>query len=111
MFTETIIGRQEVPIEVSDDLLMVISDRPGFTPGIGRLVAMLTYSRHSVLAEVEGLSISQLDRLHDPESNSIGALLMHITGGERYYQRTLGIRDGEGTEAEEAVWGRRGEPR
>lgn len=59
---------------------------PGYTPTIGRLVGMLTYARSTTLAAVDGLTIADLDHLHDAESNSIGALLAHITAVERSYQ-------------------------
>jgi len=59
---------------------------PGYTPTIGRLVAMLTYSRETTLAAVKGLTQVQLDHLHDARSNTIGALLAHITAVERAYQ-------------------------
>ena len=58
----------------------------GYSPTIGRLVGMLTYARSTTLAAVEGLTIAQLDHLHDAESNSIGALLAHIAAVERSYQ-------------------------
>jgi uncharacterized damage-inducible protein DinB len=47
---------------------------------------MLSYARSTTLAAVEGLTTAQLDHLHDPESNSIGALLAHIAAVERSYQ-------------------------
>jgi uncharacterized damage-inducible protein DinB len=47
---------------------------------------MLTYVRSTTLAAVEGLTIAQLDHLHDAESNSIGALLAHMAAVERSYQ-------------------------
>ena len=53
---------------------------------IGRLVGMLMYARSTTLAAVEGLTMAQLDHLHDAESNSIGALLAHIAAVERSYQ-------------------------
>ena len=59
---------------------------PGYTPLIGRLVGMLTYARSTTLAAVEGLTVAELDHLHDPSSNSIGALLAHIIVVERSYQ-------------------------
>ena len=59
---------------------------PGYTPTIGRLVGMLTYARNTTVAAVEGLSVAELDHLHDERSNSIGALLAHITVVERSYQ-------------------------
>src|SRR5262245_56491028 len=59
---------------------------PGYTPAIGRLVGMLTYARSTTLAAVEGLTMAELDHLHDAQSNSIGALLAHISVVERSYQ-------------------------
>jgi len=47
---------------------------------------MLTYTRSTTFAAVQGLTMAQLDHLHDAESNSIGALLAHITAVERSYQ-------------------------
>jgi uncharacterized damage-inducible protein DinB len=63
-----------------------ITSLPGFTPTIGRLVSILTYARESLLAAVAGLSREELDHLHDPNSNSIGALLAHAVAVERWYQ-------------------------
>jgi len=59
---------------------------PGYAPTIGRLVGMLTYARSTTLAAVEGLTIAELDHLHDAESNSIGALLAHMAAVEWSYQ-------------------------
>jgi uncharacterized damage-inducible protein DinB len=47
---------------------------------------MLTYARSTTLAAIDGLTLAELDHLHDAESNSIGALLAHITAVERSYQ-------------------------
>jgi len=63
-----------------------IESKAGYSPIIGRLVGMLTYARSTTLAAVDGLTIAQLDHLHDADSNSIGALLAHITAVERSYQ-------------------------
>ena len=64
----------------------VIGPRDGYTPAIGRLVGMMTYTRWMTLRAVEGLTVAQLDHLHDEESNSIGALLAHIASVEMGYQ-------------------------
>jgi uncharacterized damage-inducible protein DinB len=64
----------------------VIGGEPGFTPEIGRLVSMMNYARQTTLSDVAGLSVKQLDYLHDEDSNSIGALLLHIASVERWYQ-------------------------
>ena len=53
---------------------------------IGRLVGMLTYARSTTLMAVDGLTTAELDHLYDAESNSIGALLAHMTAVERSYQ-------------------------
>ena len=76
---------------------------PGYTPAIGRLVGMLTYSRSTTLAAVQGLTSAQLDHLHDARSNSIGALLAHIIAVERSYQ-VLTFEDRALSQDEEAQW-------
>jgi hypothetical protein len=63
-----------------------IESVPGYTPAIGRLVGMRTYARATTLAAVDGLTMSQLDHLHDASSNSIGALLAHVAAVESSYQ-------------------------
>ena len=63
-----------------------IAPIPGYTPTIGRLVGMLSYSRETLLAAVDGLSRDELDHLHDAASNSIGALVAHVGAVERWYQ-------------------------
>ena len=47
---------------------------------------MLMYARSTTLGAVEGLTLAELDHLHDAQSNSIGALLAHIIVVERAYQ-------------------------
>ena len=59
---------------------------PGYAPTVGRLVGMLMYARSTTLGAVEGLTLAELDHLHDAQSNSIGALLAHIIVVERAYQ-------------------------
>ncbi len=62
--------------------LYLIADVPGFTPQIGRLVSMMNYVRSTTLKAVAGLEPHELDYLHDPSSNSIGALLLHVAAAE-----------------------------
>lgn len=74
--------------------LFVISDIPGFTPQVARLVSMMNYVRSTTLQAVAGLGVDELDYLHDPQSNSIGALLSHIAAAEVGYQAaTFDVRD------------------
>ena len=83
--------------------LLRIEPVPGYSPTIGRLVSMLTYSRQALLAAVEGLSRAELDHLHDARSNSIGALLAHVAAVERWYQ-VLTFEDREPSDADVAPW-------
>lgn len=46
---------------------------------------MLRYARHTTLKAVQGLTVAQLDHLHDAASNSIGALMAHIAVVEPSY--------------------------
>ncbi|MDQ3949819.1 MAG: DinB family protein [Gemmatimonadota bacterium] len=66
----------------------VVTPLTGFSPNIGRLVRMMSYTRWTTVRAVAGLSVSQLDHLHDAASNSIGALLAHIAAVEIAYQRS-----------------------
>lgn len=74
--------------------LYLIADVGGYTPQIGRLVSMMNYARWTTLAAVEGLEVEHLDYLHDPQSNSIGALLLHIAAVEASYQAATFGPDG-----------------
>jgi uncharacterized damage-inducible protein DinB len=71
---------------MTEQNLFLIAAVPGFTPQIGQLVSMLNYVRFTTLSAVAGLSVNELDYLHDSQSNSIGALLLHIAAAEVGYQ-------------------------
>ena len=66
--------------------LFLVGDIPGFAPQIARLVSMMNYVRSTTRKAVTGLGVEELDYLHDPQSNSIGALLLHIAAAEAGYQ-------------------------
>ena len=84
--------------------LYLIGDVAGFTPQIGRLVSMMNYARHTTLTAVADLSVEELDYRPDPQTNSIGALLLHIAAAEVGYQAaTFYARDL--TEREKHEWG------
>src|SRR5436309_6713555 len=76
---------------------------PGYTPTIGRLVGILLYARKTTLAAVEGLSMAELDHLHDDSSNSIGALLAHMAVVERGYQ-IITFDERRPTPEEQTAW-------
>jgi uncharacterized damage-inducible protein DinB len=64
---------------------------------------MLLYARKTTLAAVEGLSMAQLDHLHDDSSNSIGALLAHVAAVERGYQ-CVTFEERAPSALEQAAW-------
>jgi len=80
-----------------------ITALPGFTPTIGRLVGMLSYARLTLLGAVDGLSLEELDHLHDAKSNTIGALLAHAAAVERGYQ-ILTFEERKPSASEEDPW-------
>jgi uncharacterized damage-inducible protein DinB len=66
---------------------LVIGPTPGYSPALGRLVAMMGFARMTTFRAADGLTMAQLDHLHDASSNSIGALLAHVAAVEVAYQR------------------------
>lgn len=84
--------------------LYLIGDLPGFTPQLSRLVSMLAYTRHMTLKAIDGLTISELDYLPDPGSNSIGTLLLHIAAAEVGYQAST-FANRELNDDEKLEWG------
>jgi uncharacterized damage-inducible protein DinB len=84
--------------------LYLIGDISGFTPQIARLVSMMNYVRLTTLSAVEGLAVNELDYLNDPESNSIGSLLLHIAAAEVGYQAAT-FDNRELNDQEKHEWG------
>jgi hypothetical protein len=66
--------------------LLVIGPRPGYSPEIGTMVSMLTYMQSALLGFIKGLTQPELDTLFDKNSNTIGALTLHLAATETYYQ-------------------------
>ncbi len=60
--------------------------RQGYTDQISILISMMDWMRATVLRSVDGITQKELDFLLDEESNSIGAMLMHLAATERFYQ-------------------------
>jgi hypothetical protein len=73
-------------VTVSDERANVIGPRDGFSPQIGTLLSMMTWMRGTILHPVGNMTQEQLDYVHDADSNSIGAMLLHLAATERYYQ-------------------------
>ena len=73
------------PTPAADDDAWVIGPQPGYTPEIGTLVSMLSFTRDQVVHNVQGFSQADLDFLLDAKANTIGALLLHLAATETYY--------------------------
>lgn len=58
----------------------------GYSPHIGTIVSMLNYNRQTIINTVKSLTIDQLDYLHDPKANTIGALILHLGAVDKFYQ-------------------------
>lgn len=70
----------------SDGNMHQFGPRDGYTPQISILVSMMDWMRTVLLRSVKELSQKDLDFLLDRDSNSIGAMLLHLAATERYYQ-------------------------
>jgi hypothetical protein len=94
-------------VGADDEGLNIIGPRKGFSPQIGTLVSMLTWMRNQILEPVQGLTVKQLDYLHDSKANSIGALLLHLAAVEREYQLNTfeGIKWDDWDELTVKEWG------
>jgi Uncharacterized protein conserved in bacteria len=68
------------------DRLYLITEIPGYSPQIGHLISMMNFARATTLEAVKDLTREQLDFIYDSNSNSIGALLLHIAAIEYAYQ-------------------------
>jgi uncharacterized damage-inducible protein DinB len=75
-----------------------------YSPNISTLVSMMKLTRTITLHAARGLSVEQLDYLHDKESNSIGMLLFHIATTEKWYQIETFEGRVEFTEEEKKFW-------
>jgi uncharacterized damage-inducible protein DinB len=66
--------------------LYLIGPKDGFSPHIGTMLSMMSMMRAWVVRQVKDLSVEELDFQLDDQSNSIGAMLMHLAATEKYYQ-------------------------
>lgn len=72
---------------IKKENFFLITDIPGYSSKISRLVCMMNYTRKTTLYYVKDLSKKQLDFLFDEKSNSIGALLLHLASTDYYYEK------------------------
>jgi len=71
---------------IAPEKICLITDIPGYTHDISRLICMMNYARQVTLRSVKGLTVEELDYQIDDKSNSIGALLLHIAACDFFYQ-------------------------
>ena len=69
-----------------EENINVFGPRKGYTPQLSILVSMMDWMRMVVEHSVKRLSLKELDYLHDENSNTIGAMLLHLAATETYYQ-------------------------
>jgi hypothetical protein len=74
------------PAPAADRNINHIGPMEGYTPQIGALVSMLEWISDSVIRVTKNLTVEDLDYLHDKDSNTIGALMMHVAATEVIYQ-------------------------
>lgn len=84
--------------------LFVIGPMEGYSPHIGTLVSMLNYNRQTIVNAVKALSMAELDYLHDPGANTIGALILHLGATDKFYQINTFEGRQEFNEAEKKIW-------
>lgn len=70
----------------SEDDLYLMGPQKGYSLHIGTLLSTMTMMRTWIVRQVQGLTVEQLDFHLDKDSNSIGAMLLHLAATERYYQ-------------------------
>jgi len=58
----------------------------GYEQQIGLLVAMMEYTRIGTIELISNLQVEHLDYVHDEQSNSMGALLLHVAAIEASQQ-------------------------
>jgi len=69
-----------------NDSIHEFGKREGYSDQVSILVSMMDWMRMIIMRDSQDLSQKELDFLLDDNSNSIGAMLMHLAATERYYQ-------------------------
>lgn len=71
---------------IKDGNIHEFGKRTGYSNELSILVSMMDWMRATILRGVQNINQKELDFLLDGDSNTIGAMLMHLAGTERYYQ-------------------------
>jgi uncharacterized damage-inducible protein DinB len=88
----------------AEESVFMIGPMKGYSPQIGTLVSMLNYNRYTVVNMVKNMTMTELDHLHDPDSNTIGALILHLGATEKFYQVNTFEGRQEYSESEKKIW-------
>ena len=81
-----LIGAANPTPQQSEDDLYIIGPKKGYDPQVGTLLSTMNMMRAWVISSVKDLTVAELDYQIDEESNSIGAMLLHLAATEKYYQ-------------------------
>ena len=102
LFPQSVLSMDTTPA----DNINIIGPKEGFSPHIGTLVSMMNWMRKGILGPVQNMTMEQLDYLHDPKSNTIGAMLLHLAATEKYYQLNTfeGMKWGSWNESIKKQW-------
>lgn len=68
------------------DKTFILECTEGYSPEIGRLLAMMEYARETTIDAIRHLSVEELDYRIEGQGNSTGSLLLHIACVEEVYQ-------------------------
>lgn len=100
------IGFANESIEQTEDDLYIIGPKKGYDPQVGTLLSTMNMMRAWVINTVKDLTVEQLDYQVDEQSNSIGAMLLHLAATEKYYQLHTfdGLEWGTWSEDIKAEW-------
>jgi len=92
-------------LSLTADSVFVIGPMEGYSTQIGTLVSMLNYNRSTIVNMVKTMSMKELDHLHDANSNTIGALILHLGATEKYYQINTFEGRQDFNDEEKKIWG------
>ena len=81
-----ILTRAAVATPKPDKGLYQLGPMEGYSLHIGTLLSSMNMMRAWIVEGVKNLTVEQLDYQLDDQSNSIGAMLLHLAATERYYQ-------------------------
>jgi uncharacterized damage-inducible protein DinB len=82
----TIVSAEQPSFAREENSLYLLGPMEGYSMHIGTLLSSMNMMRTWVVGGVKDLTVEQLDFQIDDQSNSIGAMLLHLAATERYYQ-------------------------